>query len=185
MHHLCDIACRKWHLPYCYAMHVLAKETFPPTNVHSGNPVADGQDVPFNPHDLTPHAGATTILLNLHVWTYFSELPAALTKLTGRFGDVLLVAMSDHLIFHYLLRWWHTTPTTTDHVYYRTPVPRIGDYAHFWTIHLSLVHVFCWARPTKSRGCECNSKTTWFFDILRNNLSWSWIGTLIRIGSRF
>jgi len=33
--------------------------------------------------------------------------------------------------------------------------------------------------------CECNSKNTWFFDILRNNLSWSWIGTLVRIGSRF
>ena len=43
---------------------------------------------------------------------------------------------------------WHTTPATTDHVYYRTPVPRISDYAHLWTVHLSLVHVFCWARPT-------------------------------------
>ena len=52
MHHLCDIACRKWHLAYCYAMHVLAEETLPPTNVHSGNPVVDGQAVPFNPHDL-------------------------------------------------------------------------------------------------------------------------------------
>ena len=35
------------------------------------------------------------------------------------------------------------------------------------------------------KWCECNSKNTRFFDILRNNLSWSWIGTLIRIGSMF
>jgi len=43
------------------------------------------------------------------------------------------------------------------------------------------------ATPTFSdtQWCECNSKNTWFFDILRNNLSWSWIGTLIRIGSMF
>jgi len=53
------------------------------------------------------HAGATIILLNLHAWTYSSEPPAASTEFTGRSGDVLLVAMSDHLIFHYLLRRWH------------------------------------------------------------------------------
>ena len=52
MHHLCDIARRKWLLPYCYATHVLAEETLPPANVHSGNPFADGQVVPFNPLDL-------------------------------------------------------------------------------------------------------------------------------------
>jgi len=40
-------------------------------------------------------------------WTYSSEPPAALTKFTGRSGDVLLVAMSDHPIFHYLIRRWH------------------------------------------------------------------------------
>ena len=52
VHHLCDIARREWHPPYCYAMHVLAGETLPPTNVHSGNPVADVQGVPPNPLDL-------------------------------------------------------------------------------------------------------------------------------------
>ena len=52
MHHLYDIACRWWHLPYCYAMHALAEGTLPPANVHSGNPVTDGQVVPFNLLDL-------------------------------------------------------------------------------------------------------------------------------------
>ena len=52
VHHLCDIARCKWHPPYCYAMHVLVGETLPPTNVHSGNPVADEQGVPPNPLDL-------------------------------------------------------------------------------------------------------------------------------------
>ena len=33
-------------------MHVLAEETLPPTNIHYGNPVAGGQAVPFNPHEL-------------------------------------------------------------------------------------------------------------------------------------
>jgi len=51
VHHLCDIAHREWHLPYCYAMHVLAGETLPPTNVHSGNPIADEQGVSPNPFD--------------------------------------------------------------------------------------------------------------------------------------
>ena len=53
--------------------HVLAEETLPPTNVHSGNPVADGQAVPFKPHDL--HAlcwrnnHLTKIIrLNLLIW---------------------------------------------------------------------------------------------------------------------
>jgi len=52
VHHLCDIARRKWHPPYCYATHVLAGETLPPTNVHSGNPVGGEQGVPPNPLDL-------------------------------------------------------------------------------------------------------------------------------------
>jgi len=113
----------------------LMSEVFPPT--HS---------------TFTPHAGATIVLLNLHVWNYSSKPPTVLTKFTGRPDDVLLVAMSDHLIFHYLIRRWHTNPATTDYVHCRTPLPRIGDYAHFWTTHLSLVHVFCWARPTQSRA---------------------------------
>jgi len=66
VHHLCDIARRKCHLLYCYAMHALAEETLPPTNVPSRNPVADEQSVPFNPLSLQAHAGATVILLNLH-----------------------------------------------------------------------------------------------------------------------
>ena len=52
VHHLCDIARRKCHLPYCYAMRALAEETLPPTNVPSGNPVTDEQSVPFNPLSL-------------------------------------------------------------------------------------------------------------------------------------
>ena len=55
VHHLCDIARRKWRPPYCYAVHVLAGETLPPTNVHSGSPVADEQGVPPNPLDLHAH----------------------------------------------------------------------------------------------------------------------------------
>jgi len=58
-------------------MHVLAEETFPSTNVHSGNPVADRQDVPFNPHAL--HAlcwrnnHLTEIIrLNLLFWAFSS-----------------------------------------------------------------------------------------------------------------
>ena len=52
VHHLCDTARRKRHLSYCCAVHVLAEETLPPTNVHSGNPVADEQGVPPSPLDL-------------------------------------------------------------------------------------------------------------------------------------
>ena len=52
VHHLYDITRRKCHLPYCYAMHALAEETLPPTNVPSGNPVADEQSVPLNPLSL-------------------------------------------------------------------------------------------------------------------------------------
>ena len=33
-------------------MHVLVEGTFPPANVHSGNPVADGQAAPFSLLDL-------------------------------------------------------------------------------------------------------------------------------------
>ena len=51
VHHLYDIARREWHPPYCDAMHVLAGETLPPTNVHSGNPFADVQGVSPNPLD--------------------------------------------------------------------------------------------------------------------------------------
>jgi len=66
VHHLCDIARRKWHPPYCYAMHVPVGETLPPTNVHSGNPVADEQGVPPTHSTFMPHAGATIVLLDLH-----------------------------------------------------------------------------------------------------------------------
>jgi len=49
-------------------MHVLAEETLPPTNIHSGNPVADGQAVMFpSTHTtFTPYASATIILPNLY-----------------------------------------------------------------------------------------------------------------------
>ena len=111
-----------------------------------------GKLFPSTHSTFTPHVVVTIVLLNLRAWTYSSKPPAASTKLTGRCGDVLLVAMSDHLISHYLSRRWHTNLATTDHVHYRTPVPWIGDYAHSWTIRFSLVHVFCWARPTWSRA---------------------------------
>jgi len=73
-------------------MHVPAGETLPPTNVHSGNPVVNEQGVPPNLLGLMPHAGATIVLLNLHALNYPFELSTALTKFTGRSGDVLLVA---------------------------------------------------------------------------------------------
>ena len=100
-------------------MHVLAEGTLPPANVHSGNPVAVGQAVPFNLLD--PHAGATIISLDLHVWT--SEFPAALTKSAEKSGDVLLAAMSDHPVVHHLTRRRHTISATTDHVRCSTPLP--------------------------------------------------------------
>ena len=52
MHHLCDIARRKRHPSYCYAVNVLAGETLPPTNIHSGNLDVDEQGVPPNPLDI-------------------------------------------------------------------------------------------------------------------------------------
>jgi len=63
-------------------------------------------------------------LLNLHAWTYSPEPPTASTKFTGKPGDVLLVAMSDHLTFHYLTRRWHENLATTDYVHCRTPLPQ-------------------------------------------------------------
>ena len=71
----------------------------------------------------TPHVGVTIVLLNLLAWTYSPEPPTALTKFTEKPGDVLLAAMSDHLIFHYLTCRWHTNPATTDYVHYRAPLP--------------------------------------------------------------
>ena len=99
-----------------------------------------------------PHAGATTILLDLLAWNYSSELPTVLTRFPGRSGGVPPLAMSDHPILHCLTRRCHTNPETTGYVHCDTPLPWVGDYAHSWTIHLSLVHVFCWARPTRSRA---------------------------------
>ena len=99
-----------------------------------------------------PHAGATTILLDLLAGNYSSEPPTVLTRFPGRSGDVPPLAMSDHSIFHCLTRRCHTNPTTTGYVHCNTPLPWVGDYAHSRTIHLSLVHVFCWARPTRSRA---------------------------------
>ena len=71
-----------------------------------------------------PHAGATIILLDLHVWTYSSEFRAALIKSAGKFGDVLLATMSDHPVAHRLARRCHTILVTTDHVRCSTPLPR-------------------------------------------------------------
>ena len=51
-----------------------------------------------------PLAGATTILLESLAGNYSSEPPTALTKFTGRSGDVLLVAVCkppDLLAFSY------------------------------------------------------------------------------------
>jgi len=110
-----------------------------------------GKLSPLTHMTFTPYVGATTTLPKLYAWTYSSEPPATSTKFTGRSGDVLLAATSDHLITRYLTRRWHTNLATTDYVHYRTPVPWIGDHAHSWTIRLSL-HVFCWARPTRSRA---------------------------------
>ena len=53
-----------------------------------------------------PHAGATIILLDLHLWTYSSEFPAALTKSARKSGDVLLATMLDHLMEIKLKRTW-------------------------------------------------------------------------------
>ena len=111
-----------------------------------------GKLFPSTHTTFTPYVRATIILLKLYAWTYSSEPPAASTEFTGRSGDVLLAATSDHLISYYLTRRWHTNPATTDHIHYRTPIPWIGDYAHSWTIRFSLVHVFSWARPTRSRA---------------------------------
>jgi len=71
-----------------------------------------------------PHDGATIILLNLLAWNYSSVPPTAYSRFTGRSGDVPLVAMSDHPIFHCLIRRCHTKPATTDYVHRSTPLPR-------------------------------------------------------------
>jgi len=47
-------------------MHVLAEETLPSTNVHSGNPVADRQAAPSTQTPFTPHAGVTIASLELY-----------------------------------------------------------------------------------------------------------------------
>jgi len=52
--------------PYRNAMHVLAEETLPSMNVHSGNPVADRQVVPSTQTPFTPYAGATIASLELY-----------------------------------------------------------------------------------------------------------------------
>ena len=51
-----------------------AEETLSPTNVHSGNPVADRQAVPFNPHALCWRDNRLTgvVHLNLHFWAFIS-----------------------------------------------------------------------------------------------------------------
>jgi len=105
-------------------MHVLADGTLPPMNVHSGNPVADGQVVPFNLLDLHAPCWRNPHLLDLHVWTFSSEFPAALSKSAGKSGDVLLATMSDHPIAHRLTRQCYTISATTDHVRCSTPLPR-------------------------------------------------------------
>ena len=71
-----------------------------------------------------PHAGAILILLDLHVWTYSPEFPAALTKSAGKSGDVLLAAMSGHPVANRLTRQRYTISATTDHVRCSTPLPR-------------------------------------------------------------
>jgi len=62
-------------------------------------------------------------------WTYTLELTRLdlqqlQLRLLGKPGDVLLVAMWDHLIFHDLTRWWHENLATTDYVHCRTPLPQ-------------------------------------------------------------
>ena len=71
-----------------------------------------------------PHAGATIILSDLHVWTYSFEFPAGSTKSAGKSGDVLLATMSDHPVVHRLTRRCHTISATTDHVRCSTSLPR-------------------------------------------------------------
>ena len=101
-------------------MHVLAKGTLPSTNVHSGNPFIDEQAVSSNLLDL--HASCWR---NDHLyWTYTPEPPTASTKFTGKSGDVPLVAIPDHLIFHHLPRRWYENLATTDYVHCRTPLPQ-------------------------------------------------------------
>ena len=107
----------------------------------------------FPPAYLTfvPHAGATTILLDLLAGNCSSEPPTVLTRFPGRSGDVPPLAMSDHSIFHCLTRRCHRNPATTGYAHCSSPLPWVGDYAHSGTIRFSLVHVCCWARPTRSR----------------------------------
>ena len=99
-----------------------------------------------------PHVGATTILLNLLAGNYSSVLPTTLTRFTGRSGDVPPCGDVRPPILHCLIRRCHIIPATTDYAHWSTPLPRVGDYAHFWIIRLSLVHVFCRTRPTWSRA---------------------------------
>jgi len=106
-------------------MHVLTERNSPSMNVHSGDPVVEEEVVYSNPFNLRASCWRNDHLY----WTHMLELPrlnpqSATTEFTGKSGDVLLVAMPDHLIFHYLIRRWHTNPATTDYVHCRTPLPR-------------------------------------------------------------
>ena len=105
-------------------MRIPAEGTLPPANVHFGNPVADGQVVPFNLLDLHAPCWRNPHLIGLTRLDLLTSVPVALTKSVGESGDVLFAAMSDHPVANRLTRQCHTISTTTDHVRCSTPLPR-------------------------------------------------------------
>jgi len=115
----------------------------PSTNVRFGNPIADGQTVPFNPLDLHIPCWRNNHLTKL---TRLSLLFGATGSFNrcAPFGDV---RPPDQPLFNTSM-----TQKSGDN---RLCAPHNatsanGDYVHFWTIPLSLVYMSCWARLTPS-----------------------------------
>ena len=79
--------------PYRSAMHVLAEETLPLTNVHSGNLIADRQVVPATQTPFTPYVGTTIVALDL-----LAGFLVASTESVGKSGNVLPATMLSYLV---------------------------------------------------------------------------------------
>ena len=89
----------------------------------------------FPPTHLTSmlHADVTIIFTELTRMN-LPEPPTTSTKFTGKFGDVPLVAIPDHLIFHYLTHRWYENLATTDYVHWRTPLPQTATMLTSWPL---------------------------------------------------
>jgi len=103
-------------------------------------------------------------LLNSHAWTSSPEPPTASTEFTGKFGDVLLAAMLDHLIFRYLARQWHQ-PGDNRLCILQSATSTNGDYLTSWPPAFLLStssHSMTWSvhKPSPVLSCDLFSEKT-------------------------